>query len=264
MTEEETKIKEENFLKELNFFNNETEALVRYVYSSGALNDVIANNKSVRKAANKNPYFWNSVLLSFTDSMFITLGRIFDVENKKNEKCTIHTLFKTLEDGKEIFSKDAFSKRWVISHESMLAYKDHCMKSFYDMKQEDWRKFKKEKKSLSKEYQDLYRPIRDSIAHRILTNNDEIRLIVDKVPVRDMEKFCTKLRNLHEGLWQLYYNGGGPIVPLKTGSYSSKGFVAKKYKPYHPGPITYQYSQDAKNALILLSKGDKYIVKKRN
>jgi hypothetical protein len=78
---------------------------------------------------------------------------------------------------------------------------------------------------------------------------------MDKVPIRDMEKFCTKLRNLHEGLWQLYHNGRGPIAPLRTGRYSSKGFVNKKYEPYHPGPITYQYSQDAKNALVILSKG---------
>lgn len=50
MTEKEIKIKEEKFLRELNFFRNETESLVRYVYSSGALNDVIINNKSVRKS----------------------------------------------------------------------------------------------------------------------------------------------------------------------------------------------------------------------
>ncbi len=255
MTEKEIKIKEEEFLRELNFFRNETESLVRYVYSSGALNDVILNNKSVERAVNKNPGFWNSVLFSFTDSMFIVLGRIFDIDNSKGEKYTIHTLFRQIDESKEIFSKEIFSSRWVASHTQMLEYKDKYMEGFYEMSGEDWRKFKKLKSSLTKQYQEFYRPIRDLIAHRILTDNKQIKIIMDKAPVRDMEKFCTKLRNLHEGLWQLYHNGRGPIVPLKTGKYSSKGFVNKKYEPYHPGPIAYQYSQDAKNALILLAKG---------
>ncbi len=252
---EEIKEKENSFLKELNFFRNETESLVRYVYSHGALNDVILNNKSVRKAVNNNPAFWNSVLYSFTDAMFIALGRIFDEENKEGKKSTIHTFFRSIDSNKVIFTKQAFSKRWEASHQNMLDYKDKYMLDVYEMKVEDWRKFRKLKSSLASDYKKFYRPIRDSIAHRLLTDNDEIRLVMGKVQVRDMEKFCTKLRNLHEALWQLYHNGRGPIVPLKTGRYSSKGFVNKKFEPYHPGPITYQYTQDAKKALITLSKG---------
>lgn len=257
MKDKENKIEKE-FLKELIFFRQETEALVRYVYSHGALNDVILNNNSVEKAVNKNPNFWNSVLFSFTDSMFVVLGRIFDTNNKFSEKkYTIHALFKLIDKNKDIFSKESFSKRWVISHEGMLDYKDMSMEDFYEMKGEDWKKIKKLKTSLGKEYKKLYKPIRNIIAHRILTDNDEIKLVMNRVPVRDMEKFCTKLRNLHEALWQLYYNGRGPITPLKTGRYSSKGFVNKTYEQYHPGPITYQYSQDAKKALLLLSKGNR-------
>lgn len=256
MEEKEIKTKEENFLRELNFFRNETESLVRYVYSHGALSDVIINNKSVEKAVNKNPAFWNSVLFSFTDSMFIVLGRIFDIDNSKGEKNTIHTLFRQIDESKKIFSKELFSNRWVVSHTEMLDYKDKYMEGFYEMSNDDWKKLKKLKSSLSRQYQEFYRPIRDLIAHRVLTNNDQIKIIMNKVPARDMEKFCTKLRNLHEGLWQLYHNGRGPITPLKTGKYSSKGFINKKYEPYHPGPIAHQYSQDAKNALILLAKGN--------
>lgn len=254
MIEKEIKIKEEKFLRELNIFKNETESLVRYVYSSGALTDVIVNNKSVGKAVNHNPVFWNSVLFSFTDSMFIVLGRIFDIDNQKGEKNTIHTLFRQVDESKEIFSKELFLNRWIASHAQMLDYKDKYMEGFYEMSKDDWKKVKKLKSSLCKQYEELYRPIRDSVAHRILTDNEQIKIQMDKVPVRDMEKFCTKLRNLHEGLWQLYHNGRGPIVPLKTGKYSSKSFVNQKYEPYHPGPIAYQYSQDAKDALILLAK----------
>ena len=186
MTEEELKAEEEKFLKELNFFMNETEALVRYVYSHGALNDVIQNVESVKKAVNKNPAFWNSVLFSFSDSMFIALGRIFDISDKKN---TIHTLFRQIDSNKEIFSEENFSRRWVTSHEQMLDYKDEYMKSFYEMSKEDWKNFKKIKSSLSKDYEDLYRPIRDGIAHRIYTDNKQIKSVMSKVLVRDMEKF---------------------------------------------------------------------------
>ena len=139
MIEKEIKIKEEDFLRELNFFRNETESLVRYVYSSGALNDVIINNKSVKKAVNKNPGFWNSVLFSFTDSMFIVLGRIFDIDNSKRVKNTIHTLFRQIDRSKEIFSKESFSNRWAVSHIQMLDYKDKYMEGFYEMSKEDWK-----------------------------------------------------------------------------------------------------------------------------
>lgn len=256
MTKNKHKIAEEKFLKELNLFNIETEILVRYVYSQGALNEVIINSKSINRAVNKNPSFWNSVLLSFVDSMFIVLGRIFDTNNQLNQKVTIHTLFKLITEEREIFSKESFSKRWIVSHGNMLDYKDKYMEGFYQMSKEDWKELKKLKSALTSEYQNLYRPIRDSIAHRILTDNDQVNLAMSKVPVRDMEKFCTKLRNLHEGLWQLYHNGRGPIAPLRTGKYSSKGFVHARYEEYQPGPLSYQYSSDAKYALLLLSKGN--------
>ncbi|HEX8608750.1 MAG TPA: hypothetical protein VF679_08935, partial [Pedobacter sp.] len=129
------------------------------------------------------------------------------------------------------------------------------MTHVYDMTPADWRKLSKLKKELCKQYVRIYRPIRNMIGHRILIDNSKIQLLMSKAKVREMEKFCTKLKNLHEGLWQLYHNGRGPIIPLRMGKYSSKGFVRAKYLPYVSGPLASLYTKQAQNTLNLLKKG---------
>ena len=247
---------EERFLQELNVFRSEIEAVIRYAYSEGAIHETARKSKRVLDTLNKNPSFWNSVLGSLTVSTFVALGRIFDVKNASGEKHTIHTLFKIVLENRQIFSKESFAERWDSTHSGMLEYKETYMKDVCDMKDSDWKELKKLKSALCKQYQDLYRPIRDVFGHRILIDNEKISLLMSKASVREMEKFCTKLKNLHEGLWQLYHNGRGPVTPLRTGKYSSRGFVYAKYEPYKSISLAKQYTLDAKGAMELLKKGN--------
>lgn len=247
---------EQIFLQELNIFRSEIESAIRYIYTEGAIHEMARKNKKVIAALNKNPSFWNSILGALTVSMFIAFGRIFDTSNETGQKHSIHTLFKLANENRNIFSKSEFTKRWTISHPDMLSFKNEYLKSFYEMNDSDWKKVKRLKAALNKQYQEIYKPIRNMFGHRIIIDNEQTKLIMSKAIMREVEKFCTNLKQFHEALWQLYHNGRGPIAPLRTGKYSSKEFVKVKYESYEPWPLSYRYVESAREALLLVVKGN--------
>jgi hypothetical protein len=245
---------EEKFLTELNIFKNEVILLSKYLYMELTIRTVATTNKRILTTMNKTPTFWNTVLSGFQNSTFITLGRIFDTNSKHN----IHILFKVIEDNKFIFSKKSFEKRWLnnedVKNSKMASYLSEYMKNFYEPTDKDFRELKKLISKQKKIYETIYRPIRNHFGHKKYSTNEEIQALFDKVNISELEKFCTNLEGLHEALWQLYYNGRGPLLPIKQSRYSTKNILKTKFKKDSPITAKAQFVAEAKLILSFFSK----------
>lgn len=244
---------EKLFVEELNLFRNDIEAVVRFAYTESAIHEIASRNKSVLLALNKAPAFWNTILGSLTVSTFISLGRVFD--NVGGDRHSIDLLFRILTQNRSLISRKNYISRWVKDHDASHPISPAYLEHIYEMTAEDWKELRNVKRALTKEYEDNYGPVRHMLAHRIQTDNTKIKLIMSKAEVRKLEKFCAKLRNLHEGLWQAYFNGKGPITPLRTGRYSSRSFVRTQTIPYKPIILPSIYVDSAKEAMKLIRLG---------
>ncbi len=242
------------FLEELNIFRNEVQSALRFLYTELTIHAKTAKNKRVLSALNSSPTFWNTILNALQHSTFITLGRIFDTKPNMH---SIHTLFGIAQKNKNLFSKESFTDRWQSNEDKRTVdhYLQEYLKKVYVPNDEDFKKLKKFIAQQKRTYLDIYGPIRHHFGHKIYAKNEDVKVLFDKVKVRDLEKFCVRLENIHEAFWQLYHNGIGPMLPFKRQSYSTHNILRKKYEPLHSKPFNAQIIEDVNRALDLLKLG---------
>jgi hypothetical protein len=253
--------KEKDFLSELNIFRNEALSAQKFVYTEIAIHNFAGNNKKILDALNYSPTFWNTILSALQHAVFITIGRIFDINSEHN----IHILVKTVENNKDIFTKEAFSKRWLKNRdkEQISDYLPQYLKGVYEPTNADFRALRKSIKQMKKEYEKIYRPIRHQFGHNKFNTNEETEALFNKVQIKDLEKFCVSLGGIHEILWQLYHNGHGtPLLPIKCEESSTDNLLINLDGQDYPGPANVQFIRETESALNLLSVGLK--VEKEN
>lgn len=245
--------KEKKFLEELNIFKNEVVLALKFLYTELAIHNIASKDKEVLKALNRSPTFWNGILSALQSSTFITLGRIFDA----NGKNSINTLLRTTQQNIDIFTKDAFTKRWEKNGDRSKI--DHWLpeylKKVYVPKDKDLVEFSKFIEKQKNTYKDIYKPVRTHFGHRIHNKNEDIKIIFDKIKVNELEKFCVRLNGIHEALWQLYHNGSGPLLPIKQERYSTNNILQTKLKSHQIEPANVQFIQEVNTALNLLKFG---------
>ncbi len=251
---------EEKFLEELNIFRNEVLYTLKFLYTELAIHEIASKDKKVLKALNYSPTFWNTILSSLQNSTFITLGRIFD----NNGKNSINTLFRFCENNKVLFTEEAFVNRWKKSSDRNQI--DHWLpeylKTLYVPKDSDFKSLGKFIENQKKLYKEIYRPIRDHFGHKLYKKNEEVKVLFDKVQVKELEKFCVTLYGIHEALWQLYHNGRGPLLPIRKGKYSTKSIINTKFDANTPKPANAQFIEEAERTLNLLKIGRLSMTKK--
>src|SRR5438445_12877646 len=70
------------FVRQLEVFRTECEAAAQYFYGYLAIHALARRNRRVFDLLNRNALFWNTVLSGMKTSTLITLGRIFDTDQR--------------------------------------------------------------------------------------------------------------------------------------------------------------------------------------
>jgi hypothetical protein len=70
-----------------------------------------------------------------------------------------------------------------------------------------------------------------------------------------LQKFCVKLSQIHEALWQLYYNGRGPFLPLKRHKSSTRYIMQIKKSRFKESGVEDKCVEEVKSLLVILKLG---------
>ena len=238
----------DSFEKKLNNFKHEVDSLLGYVYTEQTIKTMAGSSKTVLNSLNKDAAFWNAILSSLQNSIFITLGRIFDMDHEDE---TLNTLFRYSEKNKILFSKNAFSYRWLNKNyeKHMRDYLSTYIQGVFEPTDADFRKVKKHILTLRREYDVNYKDPRHYFAHKKIRNISEINQIFEKVKIRKLEKFVVALSALHVMFWQMYHNGRKMSIPSTKVRSSTKGFLAKRGQVNYPPMITEQVVRNTEHAV---------------
>jgi hypothetical protein len=137
------------------------------------------------------------------------------------------------------------------------SYKEEYLKNAYFLTNEDFRKFKKHINELRKTYVENYQPIRVHFAHKKYIENQEVGLLFESVQIKQLQKFCISLKNSYEAIWQLYFNSRGPLLPIKSGKYSTVSIIKNKYyKQFGPNDMNVQIVEQVQTVMNLLKSAD--------
>jgi hypothetical protein len=242
------KDKENIFTRKLEVFRTEIESAIQFFYADRAMNGVLAKDKYTLEIVNRTPLFWVTTAGALHTAFFITLGRIFDQVSNHN----IDKILRTAQEHTIIFSKEALERRKRAGNANAAEWINEYMKSVYVPSAVDFRRLRKYVAKYRKIYETVYRDIRNKvIAHKQLSNVDDIHALYAKTNIAEMQKLLIFLNKLYHALWQLYHNGNKPV--LRQMKYSAKRMIRAELPKWQSHHVQERIVADTVNFLKLLS-----------
>ncbi len=206
-------VSEKLFEDELEAFRVNIETAAQFFYGFQAVHYLSSKDKAVYNLLNRNPMFWNTNIGALRDSMFISLGRIFDKDGRTHN---IFKLMEMAEDNPQLFklSSPRWAKRSLSNQTSGSNIKD-----VYEPKLQDWQKICGYVCKWSGVYRANYQPIRDKVfAHRERIDSAKKSQLFAQTSYVELEKLFAFLDAVYEALWNLYNNGTKPVIRYRRHS----------------------------------------------
>lgn len=182
----------------------DSDACVQFLYAWVAFHKAASKSAHARAKINENALYWNTVLGALQTSLFIALGRLFDRDKKSHG---LHKLLRIAILERHIFSKASLAKRkakespgatWINTY---LA--DAYVPSLVDL-----RKLQKYVATKRLKYVKTYAPIRNKVfAHNGLGSLQKVSVLFSRTNIGELQRLILGVRQVHEVLWQLYFNG---------------------------------------------------------
>jgi len=182
----------------------DSDACVQFLYAWVAFHAAASKSLQARHAVNENALYWNTVLGALQTSLFIALGRLFDQDKKSHG---LHKLLRIAIQERHIFSKAELAKRKA-KESPGASWINAYAAAAYVPTLEDLRKLQRyvaKKRSL---YTRAYAPIRNKVfAHNGLGSLQKVDALFSRTNLGELQRLVLALRQVHEVLWQYYFNG---------------------------------------------------------
>ena len=187
------------FKRELEIFRTEGDAAVQFFYTWQTVNAVAGSDQSVHRALNKAPLFWNTSLGALQSATLVTLGRIFDPDQKNH---SITRLLSLAHSNLELFSKEALAERKRELSFDADEWLPEYLKGVHVPNSDDFRRLKRHVSVRRRTYEENYRPLRHQLfAHRSASESTDVAALFAKTNIRELQQLLTFFRRMHEALW---------------------------------------------------------------
>ena len=197
------------YLKEINLLSTEIDngGIVYHMHEE--LNHLTLEDEDARDTINMDALFWLAHRHSLQATLFITLGRIFDSDQ---DNYSIQRLLTATLANIHIFARDALEKRKLSLNPGPRPYwlDDYLNNSWYPSEPNDLRFLKKAIAPYQSRFEAIYRPIRHTIAYRIMTEDEAGEKYFGKTNREEVRKLIDFLSDLVGVLTNLYWNGHKP------------------------------------------------------
>ena len=178
------------------------------------IRDRASTDEILLKAFNQTPLSWGIVRHSLSVNMFLTLGRIFDIDS---DAFSVDELLKCCIEEISIFSRAEMRHRLsAVSKAGKTESLNKFLDRIYEPSKTDFQRLRGEVSKHRKTFDSIYRPIRHKVlAHKekcILGREDELwsRTSIDQV-----KEIIWFLYDLEDSLFQCYHNGKKPELTGK-------------------------------------------------
>ena len=143
-------------------------------------------------------------------STFVTLGRIFDPDQKN------HSVTRLLALGHkhlEIFSLSSLAARKRAESANADEWLSEYLAQAYAPTGDDFRRLKRYVSQRRTIYEVNYKPIRHRVfAHREVASPGTIHDLFKATNIGELQALLVFLRRLHNAVWQLLHNGNKPVL----------------------------------------------------
>jgi len=222
---------EARFERELEQFRHDGNAAAQFLYAWVAFHACAKANSSIRRGVNERALFWNTTLGAFQTSLFLVLGRIFDLNPKSH---TLERLLREATNNPSIFSRGALAQRKSKQSPGATWIKDYAREA-YVPSDSDFTRLRRYAGVRRATYQRVYQKIRHKVfAHSGISSRTQSDALFANTNVHELQRLVLSLGELHEALWQLYVNGRKPVFRRPTYTISALRRLARRTDRHIP------------------------------
>lgn len=170
-----------------------------------SINNLAVEDRTIYDCLNSNALTWNIVTYSLQNTLFIAIGRIFDI---KSEALSIHSFLNKCQEEIHQFNKESLRDRRIRENFDKEPSLNNFISDAYEPTKEDFRAIKKHVKYHQKRYEEIYRPIRNNImAHANINTIGFEGELFSKTEVRDIQEIISFLYQVDGVITQFVTNG---------------------------------------------------------
>ena len=221
------------------------------------MNEVAKRNIDTLNALNLTPSFWVTARVAMEYQAILTAAKIFGP--RKTNPHNIDYLFQVVRETRAaVFSKDALEARKRHGSANAVEWIGDYMKGVYvpTAQARDVNRLHELSKRHRRTYETQYADVRNlHVAHNVLVDANERLAMFQKTRIRDFEKLIVFLNQLHDVLWNMYYNGNRP--KLRPMPYSVRSLVAKKMKDLRANPNHEHIVAETRMCMSLITQAAK-------
>lgn len=201
---------EEEFLAEMNRMSSEISQCMTLFYQYIEINNYAAEKREIFDALNNNGEFWNVNNYALQQTMFISLGRIFD---SGKDTHSIYKLLKAARVNRQFFSKSALLARRMKNLAKKPDFMDEFIAAAHEPTEHELHMIKDSLKAAGAKYTAVYGNIRNQhIGHTIVRDRPAIDLMYGKVVLAETREVFYALADAMFVLRQLWDNGRKPVM----------------------------------------------------
>ncbi|MGJ5814471.1 hypothetical protein [Paludibaculum fermentans] len=200
---------EEEYWRDYEIIRNDVNAAMVSCYTHRTITLIVASDSDLAMRVNRHPDFWRITSFSLQNSLFIVLARILDSDPR------LHSIYQVLNATTahpEFFSKAALRARKlaVPGTEPNPPWLDEYVENAWEPTVRDLRALRKALGPHKTKFEEIYKPIRNQIAHIIFKDDQSIEALYRKTLKADIDEILCFLHNVLRAIWFLAYNAEPP------------------------------------------------------
>ena len=190
--------------KYFKYYENELNVAASSFYAWKSINNIAVDDKDVYNALNRNALFWNITQHSLQCTFFISLGRIFDIDD---QAFSIHKLLKACIENITEFSESHLRERKK-GNGPEPDWLDDYMKGIYIPSENDFQRLRGEVSKQRKIYVDKLQSVRHKVfAHTDLLSIEKTHKFFAEATIGDIQDLLKFLFQIKRTIFELYHNG---------------------------------------------------------
>ncbi len=178
-------------------------------YTHRTINELADADQKIYQRLDRHRDFWRVTLFGLQNSLFVVLARILDSNPK------LHSIYQVLNATTahpEFFSKSALRARKlsIPGSDPNPPWLDEYVPKAWEPSIQDLRGLKKALAPHKTKFDDVYKPIRDQIAHIIFKDEQSIGGLYDRTLKSDIDEILCFLHGVIRAIWEMAYNAAEP------------------------------------------------------
>jgi hypothetical protein len=200
---------EREYWHDYEIIKNDVHGAMVSCYTHRAINHVAATEMDILEKMNGSAEFWQVTSFSLQNTLFITLARILDSDRDVH---SIHQVLNATIAHPEFFNHAALRARKlsVPGGQWNPKFLDEYVAGAWEATTQDLRVLKKALAPHKTKFDEIYKPIRNQVAHIILKDDARVADLYSRTLKTDIDEILCFLHSLIKSIWCMAFNAEAP------------------------------------------------------